>query len=67
MAQRLDDHIERHEKIAEETANDIKTIKENHLAHIQASMAVLETNVEWLKWGILAIIGGIISVYFKLQ
>lgn len=31
-----------------EIKSDIKTIKENHLAHIQVDMAKVTTNVEWI-------------------
>jgi hypothetical protein len=62
---KLQEHIERHDKISDAMALDIKTIKENHLAHIQASMAAFEANLEWLKWGIMLIIGGIVALYFK--
>ncbi len=40
---------------------DIKTIKENHLAHMQASLTSLETNMAWvqkLTWVAVAGIGG---------
>lgn len=60
-----------------EIKGDIKTIKENHLAHIQASMTVMEvnvakqtTNVDWLMkffWVVAtASIGGLIASLFNL-
>lgn len=51
-------------------AEDIKTIKENHLAHMQESMASMETDVGWLKkyhWVIAtASVGGLIGSLINL-
>lgn len=43
----------------------IEKIKDNHLAHIEVSIASIETDVRWLKWGIMLLVGGIVTVYFK--
>jgi len=68
----LIEHADRDEKMFQIIENKLELIKENHLAHIQVSMSVLEnkysslvTDVAWLKWGILAVIGGIIASFFK--
>lgn len=33
----------------QEIKSDIKTIKENHLAHIQVSMGKMEIDIDWIK------------------
>jgi len=53
-----------------EIKGDIKSIKENHLAHIQASMTELQTNMAWLLkffWiAVPTILGMLIKlVFFK--
>ncbi len=54
----------------EEIRDDIKTIKENHLAHIQASMTKLETEVSWMQkfiWIILTgVMGGFIAQLWQI-
>lgn len=54
----------------QETRQDIKTIKENHLAHIQASMTNMEADLRWFKWILGAIgtaaIGSLIAAIMNL-
>lgn len=53
------------EKRIENIEGDIKTIRENHLAHIQVDMALMKTDVSWLKnyhWiTITASVGAVIT------
>ena len=65
LDRRLTEHMERDERIIEGISEDIKDIKENHLRHIQTDVASLKANYEWVKWGVVVLIGGIIAVYFK--
>lgn len=65
FGKRLEDHIANEEKRFEVIAGDIRAIRENHLTHIAASVARLEANYDWLKWGICLIIGGMVAIYFK--
>ena len=74
MALRLMDiknQLDRHEAEDREfhlevidTRKDIRDIKENHLAHVQASMTKIETNLDWMMkffWIIVpAIVGALI-------
>lgn len=50
--------------------SDIKTIKENHLYHIEKSMATMEADIAWIKsfFYIIATssIGGLITSLFTL-
>jgi hypothetical protein len=65
LIQRFEDHMERDEVLFSEIRNDIKAIKENHLSHMQVSLASLETNIKWVSAGVITIIGGIIAVFFR--
>jgi len=53
-----------------EIKGDIKVIKENHLSHIQESIAEIETNMSWLikTYWVFATagIGGLITGIFNL-
>ncbi len=59
------EHIDNDRERFVEIADTLKDMKENHLAHIQESIIKLETNYDWIKWGVLAVVGGMIAVYFK--
>ena len=56
LEKRLVQHMDRDETVFTKISADIEKIKENHLAHIQASMhamqediTVVTTDVTWLK------------------
>lgn len=66
----------------EQIQEDLKTIKENHISHIEADMASLKTNVGWLKeryekldkkfWALLmltlaTLIGIVVNTYLTLK
>jgi len=61
------------EKRIETIENQIKEIKENHLSHIQESLAVVKTNQEWIMkffWivssaSIAGLITGIINLMIR--
>jgi hypothetical protein len=61
------------EKRIEKIEEDIKTIKENHLSHIQEDLAVVKTNQEWIMkffWivctaSIAGLITGLINLLIK--
>ena len=67
----LKSHIVEEEKKVATIHDDIKDIKENHLAHIQVDMAKMGTNVDWLlkyHWIIAtAAIGGLIAGLLNLM
>lgn len=72
LKRRFEEHLIADERRMEHISESIDKIKDNHLAHIQASMAELEAryqglaaDIQWLKWGLMAILAGIIGVYFK--
>lgn len=63
------------EKRIESIESDIKTIKENHLNHIQEDIAIIKTNQKWLMrffWiissaSIAGLITGIFNLLIKLK
>ena len=67
----LKSHIIEEEKKVNTIHQDIKNIKENHLAHIQIDLAKTTTNVEWLlkyHWIVAtASIGGLVAGLFNLM
>lgn len=64
-------HIVEEEKKVNTIHDEIKNIKENHLAHIQVDMATVRANQEWLMktyWVITtAAIGGLVVGLFNLM
>ena len=67
----LKSHIVEEEKKVNTIHEDIKEIKENHLAHIQTDITRLATNQEWLLktyWIVVtASMGGLIAGLFNLM
>ncbi len=67
----LKSHIIDEEKKVNTIHDDIKIIKENHLAHIQTDITRLATNQEWLMktyWIVAGSgIGGLIAGIFNLM
>lgn len=63
------------EKRIESIESDIKTIKENHLSHIQEDLIIVKTNQKWLMrffWiissaSIAGLITGIFNLLIKLK
>ncbi|MFA5871076.1 MAG: hypothetical protein WC842_04330, partial [Candidatus Paceibacterota bacterium] len=49
MSKEDDIKIENLETCMSEVKADIKVIKENHLAHIQVSLASIEKDMDWIK------------------
>ena len=67
----LKSHIVEEEKKVNTIHDDIKNIKENHLAHIQVDMAKTSVNADWLlryHWIVAtASIGGLLAGLFNLM
>ena len=67
----LKSHIVEEEKKVNTIHDDIKNIKENHLAHIQIDLAKTSTNVDWLlkyHWIVAtASVGGLVAGLFNLM
>jgi len=68
LEKRLEAHINEEKKDIVEIHETLKVMKENHLAHIQSSVAEITTDIAvlksegtWHKWGILAILGTLIT------
>lgn len=63
------------ERRIESIESDIKTIKENHLSHIQEDIAIIKTNQKWLMrffWiissaSIAGLVTGIFNLLIKLK
>lgn len=66
----LEDKMVMAEENLKTIGSDIKTIKENHLAHIQVSMEGIKTNVDWMMkffWIVSgASVSGLIASIFNL-
>ena len=64
----LKEHTDREEKRFEGIEEGIHDIKENHLKHIELDMQSLKmqgielrTNLSWVKWGVLLVLGTLVS------
>ena len=70
QADGLREHITDEKSHVSKIEEDIRTIKENHLVHIQTDITKLATNQEWLMkffWIIAtASVGGLITGIFNL-
>lgn len=61
------------EKAVDEIKADIKAIKDNHLQHMQASLASMQADMDWVKrtfWlvagtSVTAIIGAVLGLVLK--
>jgi hypothetical protein len=54
----------------QEIKGDIKTIKENHLAHIEPAVVKISTDMVWIKWllmGMVAGMGGVLGYLISLK
>jgi hypothetical protein len=49
-----------------EVKQDIKTIKENHLSHMQVSLEKVSTDMDWVKKAFWVIFAGICGIVFSL-
>lgn len=72
LRRRFEEHMHQDNTNFERISASIDKIKDNHLAHMQASMTAfesklgaVETDIKWLKWGVMLVVGGIVAVYFK--
>lgn len=53
----LQEHKDRDNEFHDTVHGMFSTIKDNHLAHIQASTTKLETNYEWMRWLLMVMVG----------
>ena len=60
-------------KTVERIDASLHEMQTNHLFHIEKSIGdlrgdykELKADYGWVKWGVLALLGGIITVYFKV-
>mgnify|MGYP001568632907 CR=1 FL=1 len=70
IEQQLEDHIKKENDVYSSILDDIQEIKENHLVHLASDISQLKvdlasckTNIEWVRWGVLTIIGGMIALF----
>ena len=61
-------HTEQEDKRFENIENQLGTIRENHLRHIETDIQALKiqgvslsTDMGWVKWGILAVLGAMVA------
>lgn len=64
----LYEHTTQEDKRFENIENQLTTIRENHLYHIENDVQTLKmqgasiaTDLGWLRWGMLAILGALIA------
>lgn len=48
LSRRFEDYTKKKDALDESMSSDIKTIKENHLFHIEADVREIQTNLAWL-------------------
>lgn len=58
LRQIMVEHMDQDSRLFSRLDDALESIKDNHLAHIQKSVAEMETNIGWLRCGIIA-------TYFK--
>ena len=46
------------DEVLKEVRDDIKDIKDNHLHAIEVKVAALATEMTWIKWLLLSLVGG---------
>jgi hypothetical protein len=61
----LREHFEEDEKAFKEIGTDIKIIKENHLAHMQASLEGLSRDIQWIKYFLGSVVLALIYMNLK--
>lgn len=64
----LEQHTAQEEKRFESIDSQLESIRENHLRHIEADVQSLkmqgmslQTDMGWVKWGILAVLGALVA------
>ncbi len=64
----LEQHTAQEEKRFESIDVQLESIRENHLRHIEADVQSLkmqgmslQTDMGWVKWGILAVLGALVA------
>ena len=69
----LQDHIDKENKCWDNITNDIRSLKENHLAHIETDIQslkiqgiALSTDMGWVKKSTIGIISGIGAIFITL-
>ncbi len=68
--QELSDALDEHEKKDEffhgTVRDSLDVIKNNHLAHIQASMATMESDIAWITKSYWLVAGALVGILAKL-
>lgn len=68
MEKLLAEHTKREDERFNQLVDDISTIKNNHLHHmekdiagIHIKLATMDANMGWVKWGIVLVLAGLVS------
>lgn len=68
LTRRFDEHMTNDEKLFSKIADDLEKIKDNHLAHIQAAMELMQldmaktkNDMSWVKRLVFAVSGAFIT------
>lgn len=64
VERKLAEHMRQDERMFDAIVEDIRLINETKLPQIQSTLAGIEANLNWIKLGLLAVLGGIITSFF---
>lgn len=71
---RFGEHMASDEKLFTKISTDIERIKDNHLAHIQEAMTIIQVDIAtiktdkaWLKWIAVTALGALITSFISLM
>jgi hypothetical protein len=66
----LEAHTKEEEKRFEAICSDIRSIRDNHLSHVEFDIQSLKTqgagitaDIAWVKWGIMAVFGTLVATF----
>ena len=69
---RLEVHMKNDEVALGSINETLNFIKKNHLEHMETDLSglkehsiVIKTDMFWVKWGIMLVLGGILTLFFK--
>ena len=68
IAKKLERHIESDARRTETISEELRLLRENHIAHMERDIEGLKTqgtgmaaDMHWVKWGIMAVFGTLVA------